>query len=112
MPLHGVGLVLTVCGAACVFGFLGGLAQRCYMEARSRSRAQHDAREAARRDANRGWPSAPADIELGPRRPIVWLDGQLAAQTGVGRGRVFNPDAEAIAANGREERGGLGWTTV
>ncbi|OBT74373.1 hypothetical protein VF21_06807 [Pseudogymnoascus sp. 05NY08] len=114
MPLHGVGLVLTICGAACAFGFVGGLIQRCYMGMRSRSDRRRAAREVARRDANRTWPSAPADIELGllgPRRPIVWLDGQLAAQTADG-GMVWHPDAEARAVNGRLERGGLGWTEV
>ncbi|OBT40838.1 hypothetical protein VE00_08608 [Pseudogymnoascus sp. WSF 3629] len=104
MPLHGVGLVLTICGAACVFGFLGGLAQRWYISARSRARA--------RRDAARPWPAPSPDIELGPmgRTNILWVDGEMAVQ---GRGgRVWNPDAEANAANGRRERGGMGWMTV
>ncbi|OBT86802.1 hypothetical protein VE02_04247 [Pseudogymnoascus sp. 03VT05] len=115
MPLHGVGLILTICGAACAFGFVGGLIQRCYMGVRSRSDRRREARAEARRAAARAaWPSAPADIELGPlgpRRPIVWLDGQLAAQTADG-GMVWHPDAEAHAVNGRLERGGLGWTEV
>lgn len=106
MPLRGVGLVLTIGAAACVFGFLGGLAQRCYMQSRSRSRA--------RRDAARPWPAPSPDIELGPmgRRNVVWVDGELAVQ--VGWGRVWSRDAEADAdaANGRQERGGMGWTTV
>ncbi|ELR05303.1 hypothetical protein GMDG_07286 [Pseudogymnoascus destructans 20631-21] len=90
MPLAGVGLVLTICGAACVFGFLGGLTQRCYMQARSRS--------AAYRDHNRAWPAPSQDIELGPM--------------GGAGGRVWHPDAEAHAANGREERAGMGWSTA
>ncbi|OAF58928.1 hypothetical protein VC83_06093 [Pseudogymnoascus destructans] len=106
MPLAGVGLVLTICGAACVFGFLGGLTQRCYMQARSRS--------AAYRDHNRAWPAPSQDIELGPmgggRRAVVFVDGELAVQ-GPG-GRVWHPDAEAHAANGREERAGMGWSTA
>lgn len=77
MPLAGLGLILTVCGAACVLGFLGGLAQHCYMAARSR--------QAARIEAAREYPDNPPDIELGSmgghNRRIV-IDGEVCAFRG------------------------------
>lgn len=90
MPLSGAGLILTICGAAAAFGFLGGLLQHCVMALRSRS--------AARRDEDRVWPAPLSDVELaamgGRGRPALWVDGEVAI-----RGRGMS-DAEWMAIRG------------